>query len=87
MVGAVVMCLALGLWALPYRLLWQAEREKVHLAAEPCYITGRQASDLLLFCPKSAPPRARVVPATDARLRFDSTIEKIFTELDTGVIP
>ena len=75
------------MWAFPYRLLWQAELEKVHLGPEPCYITGREGSDLLLFCPLSHSPRSRVVGEKDSRLVPDSKIEKIFTELNTGKEP
>jgi hypothetical protein len=77
--GALVLAIALGLWALPYRLLWQAERERVRLDAEVCYVVSRQTPELLLFCPRGDPPRSRVVPASDPRLRDDSVIEKIFT--------
>jgi hypothetical protein len=85
--GTLVLSLGLGLWALPYRLLWQAALEKVHLGEEPCYIAGRQGLDLLLFCPLSDPPRSRVVNERDSQLARDSKIEKIFTELNTGAEP
>jgi hypothetical protein len=82
--GALVLCVALALWALPYRLLFQSKMEKVHMDSEACYVAGRESSDLLLFCPRAAPPRTRVVKANDPRLRPDSKIEKIFFELNTA---
>jgi len=81
--GGLVLAVAMGLWALPYRLLFQAELERVRLGDEICYVAGRQAPDLLLFCPKSDPPRARVVSARDPRLQSDSIIEKVFTPFNT----
>jgi hypothetical protein len=84
--GGIVLSLALALWALPYRLLWQAERQRVQLAGESCYVTGRQMPDLLLFCPAVPPPRARIVNVNDPALKSGSDIEKIFTPLnDTSV--
>jgi hypothetical protein len=81
--GALVLCVSLALWALPYRLLFQSKMEKVHLDSEACYVAGRESSDVLLFCPRAAPPRTRVVKANDPRLTPDSKIEKIFLELNT----
>jgi hypothetical protein len=82
--GALVLAVALGLWALPYRLLFQAEFERVHLGNETCYVAARQEPELLLFCPKSAPPRARVVSARDPMLQRDRIIEKVFTVFNTA---
>lgn len=81
--GALVLCVALALWALPYRLLWQSKMEKFHLDSEACYVAGKESSDLLMFCPRATPPRTRVVKASDPRLTSDSKIEKIFFELNT----
>ena len=80
--GGLVLAVAMGLWALPYRLLFQAEFEKVRLGTEVCYAVGRQAPDLLLFCPTSQPPRSRVVNENDGALKHDSIVEKIFTPLN-----
>ena len=80
--GGLVLAVAMGLWALPYRLLFQAEFEKVHMGAEVCYVVGRQAPDLLLFCPMREPPRSRIVSEKDGALTRDATIEKIFTPLN-----
>ncbi len=81
--GGLVLAVAMGLWALPYRLLFQAEFEKVHMGAEVCYVAGRQRLDLLLFCPTSQPPRSRIVSENDGALKRDSSIEKIFTPLNS----
>jgi hypothetical protein len=62
--------------------LFQAEFEKVHMGAEVCYVVGRQAPELLLFCPMSEPPRSRIVSENDGALTRDATIEKIFTPLN-----
>jgi hypothetical protein len=80
--GALVLAIALALWALPYRLLWQSELERVRLGDDVCYVAGRQPPDLLLFCPRSKPPRTRVVAVGDPALKRDSIIEKIFTPLN-----
>jgi hypothetical protein len=82
--GVLVLSVSLALWALPYRLLWQSRLERVHRGAETCYIAGRTSSELLLFCPTSAPPRSRVVRAGDPDVTLDKTIDKIFTPLNTG---
>ena len=81
--GGLVLAVAMGLWALPYRLLFQAEFEKVRMGTEVCYAVGRQAPDLLLFCPTSQPPRSRVVNENDGALKHDSVVEKIFTPLNS----
>lgn len=83
MLGGLVLAVAMGLWALPYRLLFQARLEKVYMGAEACYAVGRQGPDLLLFCPTSEPPRSRVVRENDPSLKRDSIIEEIFTPLNT----
>ena len=65
--GGLVLAVAMGLWALPYRLLFQAEFEKVRMGAGGL-LRGRTAGGgLLLFCPTSQPPRSRVVNENDGR--------------------
>jgi hypothetical protein len=85
-VGGVILLIgALTVWAVPYRLLWHAALETVHVGSELCYIASRQPSELLLFCPLGR-PRTRTIPVADPRLdRRDSTLEtKIFRQLDTN---
>jgi hypothetical protein len=83
--GLLVICCAVALWAMPYRLMWHSLYDSVLMASERCYVTARRDSNLLLFCPTSGGARVRTVDATDARLDWrDSRREKIFTPLNAA---
>jgi hypothetical protein len=81
--GSLVLAVALGLWALPYRVLFQSRLPPVLLGTESCYEAGREGPDLLLFCPKSEPPRTRIVRADDAQLKKAGGPRKVFEEYNS----
>jgi hypothetical protein len=64
---------------LPYRIVYQNRFERVDLADERCYEIGSRPGELLLHCPEAAPPRNRVVPVTDSRVRARGVVESVFT--------
>jgi hypothetical protein len=74
-----VLLVAVGLWALPYRILWHNQFEKASFEGERAYIIGRNGDELLLHRPDAPPPRNRIVSAKDpalVRLRIE---ESVFT--------
>lgn len=62
----------------PFRLLYQANFQRVDAGQERCYQTGRRGTELLLFCPDTM-PRIRVVSSADSSLRRRPIIESVFT--------
>ena len=67
------------MWVLPYRTLFQNEFERIGFGGERCYVTGEQQSNLLIYCPETAPPRNRIVSVDDPRIEREHIIENIFT--------
>jgi serine/threonine-protein kinase len=74
----MVPVVALVLWQLPYRLMYQSAFERVDLAETRCYELGTNGPDLLLHCPDTPPPRNRVVAVDDPRLHRRGVVESIF---------
>jgi serine/threonine protein kinase len=66
---AAVTALALLLLVGPWRLMFQSSFERASLAGLECSIIGETVTELLLHCPRSAPPRNQVISPADARLR------------------
>ena len=67
------------MWALPYRVTWHNEFQRVQYNGDRCYAIGRRAEELLLHCPEISPPHNRVVSRSDPGLRHEDVIESIFT--------
>ena len=74
----MVPVVAIVLWQLPYRLVYQNTFERVDVAATRCYQLGRSESDLLLHCPDVPAPRNRVVAANDPQLHRRGVVESMF---------
>jgi len=81
--GFAVLALAVLLSVIPYRILFQNEFERVDLEGQRCYLLGRDAGNVLVYCPEAPPPRNRVVSAGDARLRRLGIVESVFTPRET----
>jgi hypothetical protein len=79
MAGFTVMVVTVLAMQIPYRLLWQADFERVDLAGTRCYETGRSGDQVMLFCPDANPPRNPLVSRDDPRLRSLGFIENVFT--------
>lgn len=75
--GLVVLVVLLFV-TVPFRLLYQANFQRVDAGQERCYQTGQRGSEVLLFCPDTI-PRIRVVSSTDPSLRKRPIIESVFT--------
>jgi len=76
--AAVVPILAIILWQVPFRLMYQSAFERVDLAGERCYRLGTREDQVLLHCPDVAPPRNRIVPSSDPTLRDRGVVESVF---------
>jgi hypothetical protein len=74
----MVPLVAIVLWQLPYRLMYQNTYERVDVATTRCYQLGRGGSDLLLHCPDVPAPRNRVVAASDPLLHRRGVVESLF---------
>jgi hypothetical protein len=74
----MVPVVAMVLWQLPYRLVYQNTFERVDVADTRCYQLGRSESDLLLHCPDVPAPRNRVVAANDPLLHRRGVVESMF---------
>jgi serine/threonine protein kinase len=68
--------------AVPFRILYHAEAERVTFGAEHCYLMGRYREDALLFCPHGNPPWTLIVRAADPTLRQEGTFESIFSRVE-----
>jgi hypothetical protein len=76
--GLAVLTLNVLLVVTPYRILWHNEFERVEFSGRRCYITGERADAYLLYCADAAPPRNRLVPVADTRIRRLNVVESIF---------
>jgi len=77
--GLALLTLTVLLLVTPYRILWHNEFERVGFSGDRCYITGERGDTYLLYCADAVPPRNRVVPAADTRIRRLNVIESIFS--------
>jgi hypothetical protein len=75
----VVPAIALTLWQLPYRLMYQSAFERVDLETTRCYSIGANERDLLLHCPDTQAPRNRIVSKDDPRLHPRGVFESMFS--------
>ena len=69
--GIAIICIATLLLVVPYRVLMRNQFERAEYEDQRCYVIGQRPrdnpTDVLLFCPDSAPPRNRIVRAAEAR--------------------
>jgi hypothetical protein len=78
--GVLVTLTAVAFLQFPYRLLYFSDEFRaVSWRGERCYVIGERAEDLLLFCPKIALPRNRIVHPNDRAIVPLDVIESIFT--------
>jgi hypothetical protein len=74
--GLGLSLLTLLLLVVPHGLFYNSRFTRTDFDGERCYATGQDATQLLLFCPDSLPPRNRTVPRNSPKL----------VPLDTGYI-
>ena len=79
MAWAVAVLVLVLLRAMPYRIIFQNEMERVDLGPVRCYEIGHDGAELLLLCPDEMPPRNVKVANDDPRLRRRGTVESVFT--------
>ena len=77
--AAIVLALLL-LNEMPYRILW-GKSLRVEYQGMPCYAIGEHDARWLLYCPRSAAPRNRIVAVDDPAARPTGVTENIFTPL------
>jgi len=68
--------------ALPYRIVYQNESERVDYGDMRCYDIGRRPGMIKLFCPDESPPRNKDVDDTDPALHDRRISESVFTPRD-----
>ena len=78
---ALLAVLALGaiMWAAPYRLLFQSDRNVVQLDGRRCYELGHELASTLVYCPDAPQPKVQRIPDGDARLQPGHFTESVFT--------
>ena len=77
--GICLVALSIFALELPYRLMWQADFERVQYSASRCYLIGERAQQALVYCPDAPSPRNRVVSLSDPQLHRLGVFENIFT--------
>lgn len=75
-----VFVVAVVMVILPWRLLNQNQFERIDFAGSRCFQIGRDADQLLLYCPEVEVPRNIIVTASDPRVRPTGRVESIFTK-------
>ena len=68
--------------ALPYRIVYQNESERVDYGDMRCYDIGRRPGMIKLFCPEESPPRNKDVEDADPALHDRHISESVFTPRD-----
>jgi hypothetical protein len=68
---------------LPYRIINQAQFERVDVISERCYILGEHADDWLVYCPDHPPPRNRIIKSSDPAAKRLGGYQNIFTPTET----
>lgn len=77
--GVTVTTLLLLILVMPWRIMYSNKHERVEFDSARCYVVGERRSDILLYCPDVSPPKTRIVPAADSRIRRSHVLESIFT--------
>jgi hypothetical protein len=80
--GAALLMLTAFLFAMPFRVFFHAELERVLLRDERCYETARQPAEVLVFCPGRSERRSSAVAAGDPALARTGIIESVFAVFD-----
>jgi hypothetical protein len=80
--GLALLMLTALLFAMPYRVLFHAELERVMVGTERCYEAARQASEILVFCPERPTGRSSRMALDDPSLTRTGIIESIFSVFD-----
>jgi hypothetical protein len=76
--GAVLLLFTAILFAMPFRVFFHAELERVRFNGEQCYEAARQADEILIFCPNRPLSRSSAVAMGDPAFRRTGTIESVF---------
>ena len=74
-----VLILSVMMWAAPWRLVMQSDLPRMLFDGQRCYDLGRDARQLLLYCPDGPQPRVQRVSTSDVRLRDTGITESVFT--------
>jgi hypothetical protein len=81
-VGSLLVAFTVLLLALPYRVMFQNEHERVLHGSDACYLMAQNVNEALLFCPLRDPPRSQIVRLDDARLVRSGAEEDVFSRVD-----
>jgi hypothetical protein len=58
--------------------MYQSAFERQDVETMRCYALGNDGATVLLHCPDAEPPRNRILPANDVRLRHRGVYESMF---------
>lgn len=72
------MVIVLMLQTAPWRLVWDSQFHEATFDGHPCFVVGEDRTRKLLHCPRTLPPRNRVVRDGDARLVESDRISPLF---------
>jgi len=73
-----VMGLVLVFLVGPWRLMFHSKFRQATWDGKTCFVLSTQGDEVLLHCPHNAPPRNRIVRASDPGLRVDGPIAWLF---------
>jgi serine/threonine protein kinase len=73
-----VMGLVLVFLVGPWRLMFHSKFRQATWNGQSCFVLSERDAEVLLHCPQTAPPRNRIVRASDPALRIDGPIAWLF---------
>jgi hypothetical protein len=73
----VLAALGLVFHAIAWRVLYKNEFRQATFAGQTCYVLAARGEELLVHCPRSAPPRNRVVARGDPALALTGRVEQV----------
>jgi hypothetical protein len=83
-VGSLLVVFTLFLLALPYRVIFHNDHERVFYGSDTCYLMSQSGNEGLLFCPMRNSPRSQIVRLDDVRLVRGGTEEDVFSRVGQG---
>jgi len=79
LLAAIPLILFIAMGVLPFRLMFENTFDRVDYAGERCYLLGQSASESLIHCPDSSPPRNRKIARDDPAAQRPGISESIFS--------
>jgi hypothetical protein len=83
-VGSLLVALTLILLAVPYRVMFHNDHERVLYESDTCYLMAQSGNEGLLFCPMRDPPRSQIVRLDNVQLVRGGAEEDVFSRVGQG---